>query len=233
MRGLVIFDVDGTLSLTSEVDDDCWREAAREVLGVTSMSTDWSTYSHSTDEAIATDLIRSGTVMGEEWTLVRKVRDSFAARIRMALDRDPALFQPVPGSPEIFNAISEAGWSPAIATGGWRLTAEMKLAAAKVPFTGIPAAHADDAHPREVIISTAARRAMNDDRAACPIVYVGDGIWDVKAAGRLGIGFIGLGRGADAERLRAAGAGIVLSDFRDVGAFLAEVDARSRPPGAD
>ena len=233
MRGLVIFDVDGTLSLTSEVDDDCWREAAREVLGVTSMSTDWSTYSHSTDEAIATDLIRSGAVAGEELALVRQIRDAFADRIRTALDREPGLFQPVPGSPEIFNLISEAGWSPAIATGGWRLTAEMKLAAAGVPFSGIPAAHADDAHPREAIISTAARRATGASQAPCSIVYIGDGIWDVKAASRLGVGFIGLGRDAAAERLRAAGAGVVLPDFRDVQVFLAQVEARSRVPGVD
>lgn len=233
MRGLVIFDVDGTLSLTSEVDDDCWRDAAREVLGVVSMSTDWSTYSHSTDEAIATDLIRSGTAVSDEEELVRKVRDAFADRIRTALDREPALFQPVPGSPEIFKMILDAGWSPAIATGGWRLTAEMKLTAAGVPFLGIPAAHADDAHPREDIISTAARRAAGDSQDPCSIVYVGDGIWDVKAASRLGIGFIGIGRGDSAERLRTAGAGVVLPDFCDVEAFLVQVEARSEVPTAD
>ena len=60
-EGIVIFDVDGTLSCTSEVDDRCWMDAAAHVIGVRDMSTDWSTYSHSTDEAIATDLIRDRT----------------------------------------------------------------------------------------------------------------------------------------------------------------------------
>ena len=233
MRGLVIFDVDGTLSLTSEVDDDCWRDAAREVLGVTSMSTDWSTYSHSTDEAIATDLIRRGTDRVSVDDLVHRVRDVFADGIRESLGRDPDLFRPVPGSPDVFKVLTDAGWSVAIATGGWRVTAEMKLAAAGVPFSGVPAAHADDAHPREEIISIAARRAMVEASHGIPTVYVGDGIWDVKAAARLGIGFIGIGDAASAERLRRAGAEVVLRDFSDPSSFLAEVEARGSVPNGD
>ena len=233
MRGLVIFDVDGTLSLTSEVDDDCWRDAAREVLGVTSMSTDWSTYSHSTDEAIATDLIRRGTDRISVDDLVHRVRDVFADGIRESLGRDPGLFRPVPGSPGVFKALTDQGWSVAIATGGWRVTAEMKLAAAGVPFSGVPAAHADDAHPREEIISIAARRAMAEVSHRIPTVYVGDGIWDVKAAARLGIGFVGIGEAASADRLRGAGAEVVLADFSDPSSFLAEVEARGTVPHGD
>ena len=53
---LVIFDIDGTLCRTSQLDDDCWRLAALEVLGIASMSTDWNEYPHSTDESIASTL---------------------------------------------------------------------------------------------------------------------------------------------------------------------------------
>lgn len=228
MQGIVIFDVDGTLSRTSEVDDDCWLEAARSVLGVESMSTDWSTYSHSTDEAIATDLIRDRTELPRDTATVHAVRDDFAARIAEALSRDPRLFQPVPGAVEVFGLLRSAGWVPAIATGGWRRTAEMKLRAAGVPFEGVPAAHADDAHPREEIVGISATRAVPAgsgpfDRAA----YVGDGIWDVRAAARLGIGFIGIGEGEAARRLREEGAGTVLPDFGDPQAFLDAVEARA------
>lgn len=231
MNGLVIFDVDGTLALTSRVDDDCWMDAAREVLGVESMSTDWSTYSHSTDEAIASDLIQERTGLPRTVETVHRVRDAFVSRIRAALERDPSLFRPVPGSPAVFGRLRDAGWASAIATGGWRTTACLKMDAAGVPHDEIPAAHADDAHPRESIVSmAAARAAAAGDRTFDRLVYVGDGIWDVRAARRLGIGFVGIGEGDRADQLRAEGASVVLSDFADTDAFLGAVAAQARGP---
>lgn len=229
MSGLVIFDVDGTLSRTSDVDDRCWREAARAILGVESMTTDWSCYSHSTDEAIATDLIveRFGGRPGdpEVQTRVHEVRDDFTDRIRNEISRSPRCFQPVPGAPGLFERLLDAGWKTAIATGGWRATAELKLGTAGIPFEGVPAAHADDAHPREEIVRTAIRRSG----VTMPGVYVGDGIWDVRAAARLGVGFVGIGDGAAADRLRTAGARITLSDYARFDEFLAAIE-KSLPP---
>jgi len=45
------------------------------------------------------------------------------------------------------------------------------------------------------------------------VVAVGDGAWDVDAPRTLTLPFVGRGDGAGAERLRIAGAGVVLSDF--------------------
>ena len=125
------------------------------------MSTDWSTYSHSTDEAIATDLIRDRTDLEVGDDVVHRIRDDFAVRIEAAIEREPGLFRPVGGAPEVFMRLRQAGWRVAIATGGWRRTAELKLATAGVPFEGVAAAHADDAHPRERIVEIAARRALH------------------------------------------------------------------------
>ena len=228
-HGIVVFDVDGTLSRTSEVDDDCWIEAARTILGVESMSTDWSDYSHSTDEAIASDLIRDHLEPSVREGMVHRVRDDFANRISRALDADPNLFRAVPGAEGIFELLAEAGWASAIATGGWRRTAEMKLRAAGVPFEGVPAAHADDAHPREEIVRIAGVRALQDpDDGFGRAVYVGDGVWDVRAASRLGIGFVGIGESDAADRLRAVGAGIVLPDYRAGDRFLQAVEDQAR-----
>ena len=231
MHGLVIFDVDGTLSLTSGVDDDCWSEAARDVLGVSGMSTDWSTYSHSTDEAIASDLIRDRTDLPRTDETVHRVRDVFIARIRSALAGDSSLFRPVPGSPGVFDLLREQGWASAIATGGWRTTACLKMDAAGVRHAGIPAAHADDAHPREAIVSIAAQRAVDRHGIAFDrLVYVGDGIWDVRAARHLGIGFVGIGEGDREIRLREEGAEIVLPDYEDRGAFVQAILSQARGP---
>ncbi|MEE2973319.1 MAG: HAD family hydrolase [Planctomycetota bacterium] len=233
MVGLVVFDVDGTLSRTSGVDDRCWCEAAREVLGVESMTTDWSCYSHSTDEAIATDLIvaRFGGRPDdpEVQARVREIRDDFTARIRSEIARSPDCAHPVPGACEVFAGLDAAGWAVAIATGGWRATAELKLETAGIPFEGVPAAHADDAHPREEIIS----RAIERSRVVGPTVYVGDGVWDVRAATRRGIGFVGIGRGESADRLTKAGARVTLSDYTDFEDFLHAVGNASPAGSSD
>ncbi len=231
MHGLVIFDVDGTLAHTSRVDDECWVDAAREVLGIDSMSTDWSDYTHSTDEAIASDLIRDRTDLPQTTATVHRLRDAFIERIRGALVTDPGLFRPVPGSPEVFATLRDAGWASAIATGGWRTTACLKLDAAGVPHAEVPAAHADDAHPRESIVTIAAERAeRHHGRGFERIVYVGDGVWDVRAAGRLGIGFVGIAEGERASRLRDEGATTVLPDFAARDAFLSAIGSVARGP---
>ena len=118
----------------------------------------------------------------------------------------------------------------AIATGGWRTTARLKLKVAGVPDSEIPAAHADDAYPREEIIKRAFDRAAAvSEEAFERVVYVGDGRWDVIATDRMGIGFVGLAGGDRADVLRAAGAADVRPDYLDFPAFLSAVNRRATP----
>ena len=53
---------------------------------------------------------------------------------------------------------------------------------------------------------------------------VGDGVWDVQAARQLGWPFLGIGSGARAEKLRAAGATLVLPDLTDTASPAAALD---------
>jgi len=62
-------------------------------------------------------------------------------------------------------------------------------------------ATSSDAPRRSDIIRLAAQRA---GRSLSDVVYVGDGVWDLKASGDLGIGFIGTG--SRLNRLKEAGA---------------------------
>ena len=52
-------------------------------------------------------------------------------------------------------------------------------------------------------------------------VYVGDGIWDARACQTLGIPFIGIGFGRQAETLRQDGALHVFNDLTEVDEFFA------------
>ena len=63
------------------------------------------------------------------------------------------------------------------------------------------------------------------------IVSLGDGIWDVSAAAALRLPFVGVGRGARADRLRAAGALAVLGDFADLAETLETLASAGPPAG--
>jgi phosphoglycolate phosphatase-like HAD superfamily hydrolase len=75
---------------------------------------------------------------------------------------------------------------------------------------------------REHILRTAAERAAKKHGPQfASITYVGDGVWDVRAARELGWRFIGIAAGEQAERLREAGAGLIVPNYCPVEAFLA------------
>jgi hypothetical protein len=53
LRQLAIFDIDGTLTATNAVDDECYARAVAEMLGVAPEAIDWSGTPHVTDSGIA------------------------------------------------------------------------------------------------------------------------------------------------------------------------------------
>jgi len=97
------------------------------------------------------------------------------------------------------------------------VSARFKLASAGLPVDGIPWASADDACDRVEILRTAIQRAgrQYDQVAFEKVVYIGDGVWDVRAAKALRIGFLGLASSNKARRLVEEGASCVLPDFSD------------------
>ncbi len=228
---LAIFDIDGTLTRTSEVDDACYIRAVREEWGVPSMSTDWSEYEHSTDNAIAAEIFRRARGREASPAELAALRDRFARLVAEEAARAPERFRPIAGAPSIVVELPRAGWAVAIATGGWTPSARTKLASAGIPAEGIPAAFACDARPRQEIIAIAARRAAEvcGVRGFGRVVYLGDGVWDARACAAAAMPFVGIAEGQRAERLRAAGASVVLPDLADIARVREALERASVP----
>jgi phosphoglycolate phosphatase-like HAD superfamily hydrolase len=139
----------------------------------------------------------------------------FLRRLEAERVTDVQRFQPVAGAPELLDQLCGVGVTLGIATGGWRMSAELKLATAGLP-TNLLCATSDDAEARIDIFSLAWARAT-----AAPIdttVLVGDSVLDVATARQLGWRFLGVGTGVAAFRLRDAGATIVVPDYSDLAA---------------
>jgi len=207
---IVVFDVDGTLVDSGKVDHHCFDDAFREATGVTIQTEQWMAMLEVTAKAIVHQIFPDDSAA----VLARKeqaVQAGYLRRLQAAHQQDQTVFRPLPGAIEEFMRLRTVpGVSVAIATGDWRDTISLKLAAAGFDLTGLPFATASERYSRADIIRLAVERSGRDLRDA---VYVGDGPWDLRATRQLGIPFIGIGQRI--AQLRAAGAEHTLAHYAD------------------
>jgi phosphoglycolate phosphatase-like HAD superfamily hydrolase len=233
VKGVAVFDVDGTLTRSSDLDDCMFTRTARELLGLAQISLDWSTYPHSTDDAIAASLIAQARGRPAS----RAELDAFEAHALAVLRQELVArggVEAMPGALQVLNVVRAAGWRTGIATGCWRRSALLKLDAAGICLGDVGAAFADDAWPRGEIIARAVERALaigEQDSRITPagVVYMGDGTWDVRACRTSGYRFVGIAEGSRAAALRQEGASTVLAGYADERAFLEALEHATMP----
>lgn len=212
---LVMFDIDGTLTRTDWIDEVCYVAAVSEVLSVADIDTDWTRYPHVTDSGILQHIAHSALgralIEGE----MERVCHCFRQRLEDAF-QEPESCLPVEGGPAMLRQLAEQrDQAVALATGGWETTARLKLERAGYETADIPLASSNDACSREEIMRIAEQRAR--DRYGVPgfetILYIGDGVWDARAAANLGWRFLGVGTGDRAAKLEREGASVVIDHY--------------------
>jgi len=220
---LAIFDIDGTLTNTNNVDEDCFVKALAESHNIDDIVTDWATYPHTTDSGITEHIFQERFNRCPEEAELSKFKNCFVSMLSEYYQSDSASFAEITGASAALAMLKQdSDWAVAIATGCWQESALLKLKAANIALSDIPAAYAEDGLSREDILKAAVSRAGVQYRQKSfeKIVSIGDGIWDVRAAGRLNFAFLGIGAGEAARRLRRAGARDVIEDFSDYDQLL-------------
>lgn len=229
---LAIFDIDGTLTDTNGVDDECFVQALADSHGVTGISTDWSAYPHTTDSCITLHVFQERLGRPPAPDELVRLRQCFVNLLGERRRSDASLFAEIPGASAALNRLGqESEWALAIATGSWRESAMLKLSAAGIEVGEVPVASADDGLSREEILRAAAARALARYRQSSfeKVVSVGDGLWDVCAAASLGLRFLGVGGGESEVTLRRAGATHVIEDFADFTLLARRLDEAEIP----
>jgi phosphoglycolate phosphatase-like HAD superfamily hydrolase len=220
---LAIFDIDGTLTNTNSVDDECFVRAFSEVHGITDLDTDWAAYPHTTDSGITLQVLQQKFGRDPEAAELDKFKVRFVKMLTAQHEADSSGFAEIAGASSALNLLRrDSGWAVAIATGCWRESASLKLTAARIETNGLPAAYAEDGISREDILKTAVSQSLAQYQVSGfeRIVSVGDGLWDVRTAARLNFAFLGVGNGESAAKLRQAGAKHVIADFSDFGRLV-------------
>jgi phosphoglycolate phosphatase-like HAD superfamily hydrolase len=219
---LVLFDIDGTLTQSNQLDSWAFLATLEDLFGFTGISTDWLAYSHVTDACIFREICeqqwgRSPTA-AELATVQQRLLERLAAGDRV---------EPVVGAAEILAGLmASPNHAVAYAGGAWTASALFKLRAAGLPIESIPFAFSDQAESRVGIMAVALARAEQYyGHKFSSLVYVGDGVWDIRSARQLSYGFIGLATGEAAAALRAEGATWIFPDYRDIEQFGAALTA--------
>jgi phosphoglycolate phosphatase-like HAD superfamily hydrolase len=226
--GVILFDVDGTLTDTMDVDTRCFLQAFVDVCGFADVDPDWSHYRNATDAGIFQEVFESRRGRSPTVSETVEFREHLVALFRSAAQQKP--FAPIRGASALLRRLSERGeYRIGLATGCWSDAARVKMASAGFCYDDYPSASADDAPDRETIVRIAAQRTAGEtDREWNRAIYVGDGVWDVKMSRLLGIPFLGIGSEEQRESLIAAGASDVLPDFSDIDGFLLSLHKLAR-----
>lgn len=215
---LAIFDIDGTLTQTGQVDEVCFVQALADSCGITDVSTDWAGYPHTTDSAIVSSIFQESLNRQPEEAELQEFKTRFVSLLEDNCAMAASLFAEIAGAGSMLRRLNqEQGWRVAIASGGWCVSATLKLRVAGIDVDEFPAAFADDGFSREEILKLAVLRSQKRHQQAFfeRVVSVGDGLWDVRTARNLNFAFLGIGSEGGKEKLRRAGATHVLKDFSD------------------
>lgn len=232
---LAIFDIDGTLTRTTRVDDLSLAAGFGKFLGVHLPRVDWFEFGTSTDDGLCRAACRRHLRREPTDREISQAREMFLHELQSRIEADRSLCECVPGAREVFSHLQRAGWRVGVASGAWEQSARTKLRFAGVELPPIPAtfsfAHADGrpAEREEIIRGTIGKLLGGTLREGATVVYIGDGVWDARASRNLGIGFVGLRHDGDHASLRAEGVGAILPDFLDVPGLLDELERAAMP----
>ena len=190
---LFIFDIDGTLCDTYGIDGECYFEALEKVFGFQDLSNDWNDYPETTDSGILNLLFRHRCNRMPTEDENTKMKDCFYDLFVAAFDSEANACQPIAGGLAFWSELKKQDIPVAVATGGWRHTALLKLEKAGYDVNEIPIATADDSEKRAEICRTVIEKSeMWYGQIFEQVIYFGDGLWDARVADELGFRFVGV-----------------------------------------
>lgn len=185
----VVFDIDGTLIESMSVDTELYFSSILTVLGPVEFRENLIDYDHVTDSGIIAQLLADNDIAMESGT-VDSIRDQFVGSLSAHID-SLGPFPTIHGATQFLEDLCHSkDHKVAIATGGWRSSALLKLNTSGFDIDGIPVASCDDSDSRAEIMQVGLAKLGNEFES---ITYFGDAEWDRRACQALGWDFVPVG----------------------------------------
>jgi phosphoglycolate phosphatase-like HAD superfamily hydrolase len=187
---VVIFDIDGTLTIDHQADGGLFFNTIGDLLNVSEIDHDLSSYSEITDSGIVYDIFQNK--IGRDPTadelifLEKKYAECLDAEVGTSVH-----FAETEGARIFVEKLESLGVQVGIATGNWRKPAEIKLKALGLERLLAVSATSTEARARKDILRLAAEACPKS--GYCAKWYIGDGLWDLNSARALNFNFIGIG----------------------------------------
>jgi phosphoglycolate phosphatase-like HAD superfamily hydrolase len=220
MHASILFDIDGTLLYARGVGRIAFGNAFLAAYGVPYPDIAGLSFVGATDSNVVRTMAASCGIA----TSPAREEHFF---LRLAHDIDAALHENrphvYPGIPELTDRLNRRGHALGIVTGNVRATAWSKLRHAGLDHAFSFGAYGDEHHDRTEIARLAIGRTPAGTAAR---MLVGDTPLDVLAAKANRLVAVAVATGwVSAEELAAAGADLVLTDFADTDARIAQLEA--------
>lgn len=225
----MVFDIDGTLAISSSLHLDTLGAAAEALLGVPAV------FEVRGERPYLNGTLVAGWVDGQCLMLLARQagvpEDSLPEQVAATITAYTATYEAmlaqgasagvlVPGAETALARLADAGIPMGLSTGNAAAIARAKLTALGVAdyFTFDPAAGFGDAHADRSAVAAA---AVDSLPAARTVYLVGDTVADMQAASTNRAHGVGVCTGAETgPSLLAAGAATVLADVRDLPGLL-------------
>ena len=190
-RQAILFDIDGTLIESMAVDTELYFSSIIEVLGPVRIRGRLGDYEHVTDSGILKQVLDDNGRAPDD-AVAAAVKSVFVEKVAKHIETEGS-FRTIDGAIEFVARVRASDdREVAIATGGWRESALLKLESAGFDVDGIPLASGDDSPSRTEIMRTALARIGDDFES---VTYFGDAGWDERACRSLGWNFVAVGPG--------------------------------------
>ncbi|MBI4831043.1 MAG: HAD family phosphatase [Candidatus Lindowbacteria bacterium] len=153
MTKLAIFDIDGTLVNSTEVDAECFVRSITEEFGIHDIDDHWEHYKNVTDAGVFEEILEKAFARKPSESEVQRHIKAFLRLLEASHAEDPGLFREVPGARNIVARLrNHPEWKIAIATGAWCESALFKLRAAGISAEGIPLVTGSEEKVRERLV---------------------------------------------------------------------------------
>ena len=221
---LVIFDIDGTLANTKQIDDACFIRAFDTTFQIDIREQKWEDITHLTDWGITEEIIQKHLKRNPTEAEYALMETNMITNLKRAKAENSAHFQEIMGAVSFFKHLQTlSNITLGIATGAWEKSALIKLGAIGINPTNFPFSNSSHFKTREGITNHAIQQASATYTGDFDeIIYFGDGVWDYKTCRNLGIRFIGIDILQDGK-LKRIGAETVFEDYRDIDKILAMI----------